>query len=452
MIVLVSVVMLAYAVGSVHIMRNFSDIGSAHDGQYTNVSAHLVREGVYSLGARDAAGQLLPTATVPPLYTFLYAASYKMFGIGALANEPMRILQMLAAIGTLLVSWCIGRMFSARAGNIAATFAALDGTAFYFAQDYDIPDTLLGFFLALWLLFLVRFFREHASVRNIAMSTVFLGLAMWTKITPFLLWVPVAAMLAIFLWKSPQVSRRHAVQVAAVFATIIAVFFGGWTMRNVIVVGATSFASGATSLRWNAAHLVAYQQGISQPEARMQLAEQYFPPALVARGEGAVEREGGRAMARIILGSPVDFGIVTLRAMPGFFFGTFPSYLFAGAETARALEVRAAETHGMRALLPELWGDGRYGYVLAYVFAKAHLLFLYGVGLVGAGVLLRRPRDRWVLALCVLTVAYVVAVSGAAAQARYRTTILTIAYVLAGIGLSAAYTWMHTRMRQRAAA
>lgn len=444
-VALLGVVVIVHGTLYIHILRNFPDVGSAHDGQYTNIAAHIVRDGVYSMGSRDTDGRLLPTASVPPLYTYLYAASYRVFGIGSTANEPMRIVQMLANIGVIVVVWRIGMLFSARAANVAAVFAALDFTAFFFAQDYDIPDTLLGLFMALWLYFFVRFLRKDPSVRSIALSACFLGLAMWTKITPFLLWVPMLVLLAVFLWRSVHVPMRTKMRAASVFVLIMLLFFGGWKIRNRVVVGTGSFASGATSLRWNAAHLIAYQQDITLADARMDLAARYFPETLLARGEGAVEREGGRAMVRLILGSPIDFGVVVLRAMPGFFFGTFPPYLFASATEARVVQARVTESRGHLAMIPLLWSEGRIGYVLAYVFAKGHLVLLYGASIVAAVIFLARREFRWTLACFAITILYTVAVSGAAAQARYRTVIFPIFYLMSGYGI----VYLGNRIRGR---
>jgi len=440
-ILLIGAVVVVHGVAYAHILRNFPAIADSEDTQYSSIAEHLVREGVYSVGARDAAGRLLPTGTQPPLYPLLYAASYRVFGIGSAAHEPMRILLMLANIGVIVVSWRIGALFSARAANAAALFAALDGTAFYFANHYNIPDTLLGLFMSLWLLFFVRFLRGGAADRHLFLGTVFLGCAMMTKIAPFLLWVPLAVFLAAFLWRSVKLSPAAKVRMFGVFALVIVVFFGGWKVRNAIAVGGSVFASGATTLQQNAAYLLMHQQGISRPAARAQLAERYFPPELIARGEVAVEREGGRAVARVILGSPIDFAIVTLRAMPGFFFGTFPPYVLFSRATADALQAAVQESHGNRALLPRLWSEGRLGYIGIYALAKLHLLLLYGAAAVAAVVFIRRREFRWILALFLLTIAYTVAVSGAAAQARYRTMIFPIFYVLGGYGAQSVSAW-----------
>ena len=142
-VIVMFVVIAVHSALYAHILGNFPDVGKSFDTQYTNISENLYRYGKYSMGARDGAGNLLPTATEPPLYTVAYFVSYKLFGIGRAADEAMRVLQMILNAGVVYLVWRIGKIFSTRGGNIAAIFAALDLTAFFFAQNFQIPDTTL---------------------------------------------------------------------------------------------------------------------------------------------------------------------------------------------------------------------------------------------------------------------------------------------------------------------
>lgn len=442
--ILVIIVVLAHSLLYVHILRDFPEVGKSFDTQYTNISEQLYRYGAYSTGARDTQGNLVPTLTEPPLYTVAYFISYKIFGLRRSADEAMRVLQMILNVAVIFIVWQIGRLWSIRTGNIAATFAAFDLTAFFFAQNFQIPDTTLGFFMALWLLYLVKFLKQDSSYKNIFLSTLFLGLAIWTKIAVYMLWVPLAFFLALFLWRGISLPLQKKVYLFAVFAVVILVFFGGWKTRNYLATGSWTYASGATSLRWNAAHVVAYQEDIPLVEARERLAKESLTPEIIAMGEGAVERYGSRKMMEIILGSPLDFGIVVLRAMPGMFLGTFPPYMLSNKNTADEVMERVTEARGNRTLLTEFWGEGRIGYVLIYAAAKFHLLLMYAVGAVAVVLLMRDKSVRWILIAMALTVSYTIAVSGAAAQARYRTIIFPIFYVLAGYGVTYILKLIHS--------
>lgn len=61
---------------------------------------------------------------------------------------------------------------------------------------------------------------------------------------------------------------------------------------------------------------------------------------------------------------------------------------------------------------------------------------MYVAGGVATVLFLRNKSLRWIIFAMVLTMLYTIAVSGAAAQARYRTIIFPIFYVLAGYGMA----------------
>lgn len=443
-------VVVVYGVLTVHIERSFPDIANGFDRQYSPIAENFVRFGSYSMGVRDAAGNLVPTASVPPLYTALYAASFSVFGFGRAAFEAMRILQILLGIGTILVVWRIGKEFSDRAGKIAALFAAFDLTAFYFANNFETPDVTIGFFMALWFLYSAKIVRGEPSRTHVLLSTLFLGLATWTKVVVAPLWIPWGIFLVVFLMMAHErMTWWKRWQFLGIFATILMVFVGGWEFRNYRAIGYATLGSSATPMRWNAAHLIAYQQGISLTEARQRLADQYVTDEVMRLGEGAVDRKVSREMASIILRSPVDYAVVTLRALPGLFLGTFPPYMLFSAQGAQELMTEVTEAHGFRTLVPRLIREGRFSYVLIYAGAKLHLIVLYVLASIACIALARRrASSRWVLAIALLMIAYTIMASGAAAQARHRTIVFPIFYVLGGYG--AACLWDRRASRQRA--
>jgi|GEM_PF-3612246 len=422
-------------------------IGPDFDRQYSLIAEHIVRDGVYSRGERDATGQLQQTATLPPLFVLLYTASFVLFGFGGAAHEAIRILFVLANIGTILVSWRIGTLFSRRAGYFTVAIAVLDVTALYFTQNYGIPDSLFGFWMALMVFYLTKVFLGEASYRNVFFGSLFLGLGMWTKVAPYMLWVPIAALLIPFLWRHRAVSRDRKVRIFSIFAVMMTLFFGGWKLRNYFAIGYGNFTTvGATAYRWNASHLIARQEGISREEASDALVRRYVKEDVLRLDEGARNRYLSSVYMPFLLRSPITFSYVTLRALPGFFLGTFPPHLFSTGEEARAFQERVEDARGYRALLPQLWSEGHSRYVAIYVAAKTHLLVLYSAVLIGAIVLFRRSRERFVLVFFSLVVAYLVVVSGAAAQARYRTMIMPIMYALGGVGI--AYVWERLSARR----
>lgn len=439
-ILLLSAVVIVYGAITIHIERNFPDVANGFDRQYSPVAEHLVRSGVYSMGSRDSAGNLIPTASVPPLYTMLYAASFWMFGIGRAAFEAMRILQIFLHIGVMVVVWRIGAQFNDRAGKIAAVIAALDLTAFYFANNYETPDTTIGFFMALWFLYLVKFLR-WGQPRHAWWSACALGLATLTKVVVSLLWVPLLALLLIFALTYRKYAARVRLHLISAFVAVAIVLVGGWGMRNYFAIGTWTLGASATPLRWNAAQLVAYQQRISLTEARQRLADQYITEDLLRAGEGVADREVSRAMASLIVHAPIDYAMVTMRALPGMFFGTFPPYMLFSAQGAQEFTAAVAEAHGFRALVPRLVREGRLSPVLVYVGAKLHLIALFLGAIIACVVFARRPSMRWILAIALLMIAYTVVAAGAVAQARHRTIVFPILYMLGGYGAAFLMQW-----------
>lgn len=351
----------------------------------------------------------------------------------------------------MLVSWRIGNVFSRRVSYATAAFAVLDVSALYFTQNYGIPDSLFGFWMALMTLYFVKFFYREPSYRNIFLGAFFLGLGMWTKVAPYMLWAPLTGILLLFFWRVRSIPLARSARLFSVFMFVIMVFFGGWKLRNYQATGYWDFTTvGVTALRWNASHLIAYQEGMTRAEASKEITRRYFTEETRNLDAGARDRYLSRALARLILDSPIAFGYVTLKALPGFFFGTFPPYLFStNRDAAHALQERMEATHGFRSLLSAAWSDGQHGLALLYIFGKLELLLLYGAVAVAVVAFLRRRELRWVLALFGVIIVYLLLVAGAAAQARYRTMIFPIFYVLGGYGV--VHLWDRYRFRRNAA-
>lgn len=446
LVILVAVTVVVHGIIVVHVVRDIPTIAGGDDVRWSKTAGHLYLDGVYAIGDRkDAAGHIIPTGGTPPLYTLTYAGSYALFGIGQTAHEVMRVLQVLMNLGIILAVWRIGALFSRWAGYVAATIAATDLTALFFAMNYDLPDTAVAFLTALSLFFLVRYLRREQSVRTLACSALFLGLAMWTKETVYLLWVPVVGFLIVWLRWSVGLAWAELVKRVGVFLCIVLIFFGGWKLRNHLVVGSSAFNTRSTTpIGDNAAALVAYQRGITTTAAH-ELFREELEPGVWALDEGNLNRRLVRHYAATIMASPLDFMVVVLRAWPGFLLGTFPPYMVFGSEVMRALESDVVASSGHRALLGRLWRDRALGYLSVYGAAKAHLIIMYVLAGIGAVAAWRRVSFRPPMILFVLVVAYSLAVSGALADPRYRMVFFPVLYVLAGYGASRLSDWYARR-------
>lgn len=442
LVILVAVMVVVHGAIVTHVIRDIPSIAGGTDFRWSKTAEHLYLDGVYALGdRRDAAGHIVPTGGVPPLYTLTYAGSYALFGIGQTAHEAMRVLQVLMDFGIILVVWRIGSLFNRWTGYAAATIAVTDFTALFFAMNYDLPDIAVGFFTALSLFYLVKFLRQEQSVRTLACSALFLGLAIWTKETVYLLWVPIVGFLVIWLRWGAGLAWTAVAKRLGVYVCIVMVFFGGWKLRNYLVLGSSAFNTRSTTpVGDNAAALVAYQRGITTNAAH-EILRAGLEPEVWALDEGNLNRTLVQHYAATIMESPFDFAVVVLRAWPGLLLGTFPPYMVFGPEVMRALESDVVASLGHRALLGRLWRDRALGYLSVYGAAKAHLIVMYILAGIATVASWRRVSFRPTMILFALVIAYSLAVSGAIANARYRMVFFPILYVLAGYGVVRVGIW-----------
>ncbi|GAG35320.1 unnamed protein product, partial [marine sediment metagenome] len=81
-----------------------------------------------------------PYADKPPLYFWLLAGSYAVFGVNAFA---VRILPVLSATGTILITWFLGRkLFGRRAGIFGAVVLGTSVLFMQLARRGNIDSTL----------------------------------------------------------------------------------------------------------------------------------------------------------------------------------------------------------------------------------------------------------------------------------------------------------------------
>ena len=142
---------------SLHIYFNFSDIARSYDKRWISIAQNLYNTGVYSNGRTDAKGDLISTLRAPPVYPLITCGVYYFCGIDETSEIVMRILLVMLNIGIVYIVYRIGSLINYYVGCIASFLTVLDFSAFFWANDYYVPDTLLGFFMALFIYFLMKF-------------------------------------------------------------------------------------------------------------------------------------------------------------------------------------------------------------------------------------------------------------------------------------------------------
>ncbi|MGQ0645294.1 MAG: glycosyltransferase family 39 protein [Elusimicrobiota bacterium] len=425
----------------VHIVRNFPDIARSFDTSYYDVAKNVYERGAFSVGETDLKGNLLPTAYRTPVYPYMYVALFRIVGTGQAADRLMRVVFAILGVGTVWLTYRIGLFFSYRAGCLAASLAALDLNAVFFVHELDFPDVPLAFLTTLSLYFLMLFLRDKASYRNIALSSLFLGVGALTKPVVYLLWAPLAVFLGGFLVRLRGAAWTAGLGKLGLFMAIQAVFIGGWTVRNLDQVGYLKFVTmeGQHMLFWNANHLVAYQEGIDYSTAKRKLMDLYMTPAMQRLDIGAQDQYFGMVGRKLIFASPLDYAMVLLRRTPVWLLGTpHPDFLFSRATRDRLIRLRLEEfpaVHHARfsQTFRVMWSRGYKAVVGLGFFMKFYLAAVYILAFGGMFFLLRNSVDRWTLAALLLFVAYFAAVCNPVSAGRYRLPVMPVFFLLAAL-------------------
>jgi len=170
-----------------------------------------------------------PTAMVPPLYTFLLAGIFKLFGIYTLASGfiILALNSLFSSLNCIAVYFSAQYSLGARAGRIAAWAWALYPFAIYFSADRVWEYALTS------LLFTTCFCiaqRLHAATKWWSWAGFGLLYGITAQSNPCVLSV-FPFLLAFALWRArPVCGRRFVYGFCAAAALILAL--APWTIRN----------------------------------------------------------------------------------------------------------------------------------------------------------------------------------------------------------------------------
>jgi len=210
---------------------DFMREGNAIHGSeaYDTYAQNLLATGVYGLEAG------IPDATIPPLYSYLLAGVYGVFGRGFLQIVVLHIL--LDALSMLLL-YDIGRRLFPQGDWVGA------GAALFFASyPYLIFQNLTVIDTPLWIMLLHGFTWGFVVLRQrdtwdrktllLAVAAgAMLGLATLVRpITP-----PLAVLLS--LWFLFRLNLWQSIIRLLPVALVSLLFVGGWTLRNITALDA----------------------------------------------------------------------------------------------------------------------------------------------------------------------------------------------------------------------
>jgi hypothetical protein len=367
---------------------------------------------------------------------------YYFCGIDETSEIVMRILLVMLNIGIVYIVYRIGSLINYYVGCIASFLTVLDFSAFFWANDYYVPDTLLGFFMALFIYFLMKFIIHEKSYKNIIYCSIFLGIASLTKSIMYMCWIPISIFIFVFLLRTTQNNLKKNVGLVAAFLIIQLFLIGGYKLKNYITTGYSAFSSqtGDVMLFWNASYLKAYQNGTSWYEAKRGFADEYRTDETNNMHEAERSLFFTNIAKEIILSSPLDYAIVVLKRTPKLFLGSPPPDYFFSKESRenifRELKINGwGDLSGMSLALSTLWEKGYYAFVLYWLFIKSYLLLLFLIGALGMLACLLRSSQitsPWLVVGVFIIIAYVVVIASPSSDARYRAPLLPGFYVFGG--------------------
>ena len=452
----------------VHILRNFPHLLNDFESPFLMIAENMYEHGKYTMPidvveASDT-GDYVPDTRNLPVAPIIGYLVFLIFGVGSTALEVLRIILILSNFGIIILVYHIGKIFNYKIGCAAAFLAAADLSMFCWGNNFK-PDMLYAFLSTLSIYFLVRFVKCRQSKKNIILASFILGLAVLTKGALYLLFPLIAVFLLVFLLFIRRNSFSKSLYYVSLFVVIQLVFIMGWQTRNYHATGVYSFIStkvGATVFYWNIARLVVYQEGVSLAEARKILKEKYDTDDTMKLTDTERCKYLQKIAFKIILNSPLDYAIATLKYSPAFFVGTVPpDYLFTNQRREELFEEMGIKLHTEYSyvnntslpmvskreasylgalssfpILKKLWNRNQYSYIFLWSMIKSHILLIYLMTIIGSFLILKDKSDRWVFVLMVLIVVYYVAIIGIGPVAsRVRCTLMPIFYFLSSYGL-----------------
>ena len=443
----------------VHIINNFPHLLSSFESPYLSISENLYEHGEYSQSYSE---DRVPDASVLPVAPIIGYFVYSVFGVGLTALEVLRIILMLSNFGIIIVAYYIGKIFNYKIGCVAAFLAAADVSMFCWSNNFK-PDMLYAFLFTLSVYFLVKFVKLKQSKKNIILASLFLGLAVLTKSGLYILFYPISGFLLAFLLFIKKKSFIKSFYYVGLFVVIQLVFIMGWQVRNYQATGVMDYSSKVGEMLLFKKHIpyvIAYQEGISNQEARERMRKKYDTEDIMKLDAAARSEYFKKVAFSIVLRSPLVYAIVIAKTSPQLFLGTTPpDFLYTKQKREDLFEILQVELYdyydhnspnlpmltkrvpaytgpfSSSHLLKKLWDSNHYSYIFLWSIIKAHVLLIYLMTIIGCFLILRDKSDRWVLVLMVLIIIFYVPVLGPETASRHRAILMPIFYFLSSYGL-----------------
>ena len=437
--------------------------GLKTENYYSPLAAYLATNGwpavVAHIDGSIAETFGFPPTFRPPLFTFVLAAIYALFGPHEIYGL---ILNNAALTTTVILVHRIGARLSQAAGLIAPLFMVLD-PIFLAEANSNQSDTLFMFFMVLFAYFMVRLLPELPKYHLIVGASVALTLAIFTRNAGLYMPVAAALVMCISYWKF--LPLREVTRVVIVFLIVASVPIGGWMMRNQTITGNPDFAGGSTGTYlygFFVPHILSIYNGTPPSEIKRQLAQGLAEDsALQNASRGELERHKVREVVRTVVDYPVTTVLVLLDNLPKLFLSYPFEVLAVFADEEKfirwqhfdAIALKQTYDRSNWAVQSKLnvvryYADNGLLVPLVYgFFSKGLNALILVLSVIGFYHMLRnRDRSIWTVGWFLLFyVGLLTAIAALVAAARFRLPITPILFLVAAYAVD--YFWERYRSR-----
>lgn len=176
----------------------------------------------------------------PPLYYFLSAIIYKLFGGETgepLSLKAIQIMGMLSGVANALFAWLILRKLFKENRLIQLlgfSFAAFLPMCFYM-NPLISNEIFSGAIISLAIYLLIRYgFEAQIKIHHAIILGAVVGLALLSKYTAFFIFLTAAIIFTIRVLVNPSMRRRE-VMILAIFLTLVFALSGCLYIRNLVI-------------------------------------------------------------------------------------------------------------------------------------------------------------------------------------------------------------------------
>ena len=386
-----------------------------------------------------------PTAFRTPVFPLMIAMIYKVFGINNIAVVLVQIVISLLTVG--LTYWLGRLLFSeSEAWSGALLFSLSSAPAVYAVFIWS--ETLFTLLLLLNLLCLV-FYQERKSAGWLAAAALLAGLMILCR--PVAVLFP--ALIIVLIWLAEPQKWRKALVRGAAFLIACGLTLSPWILRNMVQLGTPTISTISSNylLFYNAASLVADQEGISQAQAYKELETRVgvelaaLPGPITEAVQSKLYSDLGR---RIILAHPFRFIFIHLKEDLNNFLPDVTDFLeLMGVTQGAKGTLSVLNQYGLIAAIDHYFAGKTW--LIAFVSPWIVLLgWIYLTDLSGIYTLIK--RKHWFgLALLSLPVLYFMLMPGASSNPRFRVPVMPYLCLLGGVGCSQLAAWMNGVLKRR---